>query len=136
MYERMLDKTITPTMADMTAYCADRASLFTALNEWLSAECATTQKIVFPYGKRYGWGVAHHRKNNLICNIFPETNAFCVMLRLTNAQWAEVFEKAQPSMREAIEGRYPCGDGGWVHYRVTGEADFADIQKALALRCA
>ena len=35
MYERMLNKQVKPTVADMTGYCGENAELFTYLNEWL-----------------------------------------------------------------------------------------------------
>ena len=38
--------------------------------------------------------------------------------------------------QECIDNKYPCGDGGWLHYRVTGEAHFCDIQKLLEMKCA
>lgn len=72
MYERMLDKTLTPTLADLTAWCSDNAENLTRLNDWIAANFSLEQKIVFPYGKRYGWGIAHRKKSKLICNVFAE----------------------------------------------------------------
>lgn len=56
MYERMMNKSETPTMEQMTLYCGESAVMFTELNEWLSVEFATVQTVVFPYGNNYGWG--------------------------------------------------------------------------------
>ena len=65
MYERMLNKQVVPTVEEMTAYCGENAELFTQLNKWLSNEFFTEQKIVFPYGNRYGWGIAHRKKQKI-----------------------------------------------------------------------
>ena len=46
MYERMLNKTEEPTIAEMTAYCGENGGFFTSLNEWLSQTFATEQKVV------------------------------------------------------------------------------------------
>ena len=37
MYERMLDKALTPTLADLTAWCGSNAENFTRLNDWIAA---------------------------------------------------------------------------------------------------
>ena len=135
MYERMLNKNETPTMADMTAYCAKTAGLFTALNEWLSAEYGTAQAVVFPYGSRYGWGISHKRKGKLVCNVFPEAGAFSVMLRMSDAQFVSVYDRVGKYAREYIDNKYPCNEGGWIHYRVTDGGQLADIQTMLAVKC-
>ena len=119
MYERMLDKKVTPTIADMTAFCGENAELFTLFNEWLSETYATVQKVVFPYGNHYGWGIAHRNKQKLLCNIFAEDNAFTVMVRLSDKQFEAVYNQVQKYTREYIDHRYPCGDGGWIQYRIT-----------------
>jgi hypothetical protein len=91
MYERMLNKKEVPTIAVMTAYCGENGGVFTSLNEWLSRTFGTEQKIVFPYGSQYGWGIAHKLKQKLMCNIFAENNSFTVMIRLSDKQFQSVY---------------------------------------------
>ena len=136
MYERMLEKHVAPSLADMTAYCGEKAELFAQINEWLSKTYGTEQKIVFPYGNHYGWGVAHRKKNKLICNVFAENNAFTVMVRLSDKQFESAYSQVQPDTREQIDHKYLCGDGGWIHYRVTCSAQYDDIQTLLSAKCA
>lgn len=135
MYERMLNKQEEPTMAQMTAYCGACADLFTWLNEWLSAAFGTAQAVTFPYGNQYGWGIAHRKKKKLICHVFAEENAFTVMMRLSNKQFASVYSQMQAGTREQIDHKYPCGDGGWLHYRVTCKEQLDDIQTLLSVKC-
>lgn len=104
------------------------------MNEWLSANYATLQKIVFPYGNKYGWGIGHYKKNKLICNIFAEDNAFTVMIRLSNQQWDVLYEQVQEDMQKSIEQKYPCNDSSWVHFRIKNEVNYNDIQKVLSVR--
>jgi len=115
MYERMLNKNETPSLEQMTLHCGITAELFTKLNEWLSAEYSTVQTIVFPYGNSYGWGISHKKKGKLVCNVFPESNAFSVMLRMSNEQFASVYEQLDKYAKEYIDNKYPCHDGGWIH---------------------
>lgn len=135
MYERMLDKQIKPEFDDMAAYCGGCRELFIRLNQWLSDVCSTGQEISFPYGNNYGWAVAHRKKKKLICNVFAEHGAFTVMIRLSNAQFHLVYDRVEKKTQECIDSKYPCGDGGWIHYRVVSEADFCDVQTLLEMKC-
>lgn len=134
MYERMLNKQVTPTIEEMTAYCGVCSELFSKLNEWLHDTFETEHKVVFPYGNNYGWGIAHRKKNKLICNVFAEDNAFTVMMRLSDKQYNEVYEQMNKYSKECIENRYPCGDGGWTHYRVINEEHYEDIRTLLEIK--
>lgn len=135
MYERMLNKQVEPSIEEMTAFCGENAERFSSLNEWLESAFHTEQKVVFPYGNHYGWGVAHKIKGKLICNIFAEDNAFTVMMRLSDKQYQSVYEKLHKYTQEVIDNKYPCGDGGWIHYRVTNEEHFEDSKALLTVKC-
>lgn len=91
--------------------------------------------MVFPYGNSYGWGIAHRKKDKLMCNVFAEDNAFTVMVKLSEKQCKIVYEQLQKYTKEQIDNKYPCGDGGWIHYRVTCKEHLKDIQKILSVRC-
>lgn len=134
MYERMLNKQKEPTVDEMTSYCGDNAERFALLNQWLTETYGTLQKVTFPYGNHYGWGIAHRSKNKLICNIFAEDNAFTVMMRLSKVQFDSVYGQVKKYAQEYIDSRYPCGDGGWIQYRVTCAEQFEDIQKLLTFK--
>ena len=135
MYERMLNKQATPTIEEMAKFCGENSERFSLLNEWLASAFNTEQKIVFPYGNKYGWGVAHKKKNKLICNVFAEDNAFTVMMRLSDKQYKTIYIQLQKYTKEYIDNRYPCGDGGWIHYRITCKEHFDDIKTLLSVRC-
>ncbi len=135
MYERMLNKSKVPTIAAMTTYCGETAALFTELNEWLSTEYGTVQTIVFPYGNSYGWGISHKRKGKLVCNVFPENGALTVMLRMSDLQFASVYDQLGDYTKNYIDNKYPCNDGGWIHDCVTDRAQLADVKTLLAVKC-
>ncbi|MCR2048892.1 DUF3788 domain-containing protein [Acetatifactor muris] len=135
MYERMLDKLAKPIIEEMAVFCGENAERFSLLNEWLASVFHTDERIVFPYGNHYGWGVSHKVKNKLICNIFAEDNAFTVMMRLSDRQYQTVYSQLQEYARGLIDNKYSCGDGGWIHYRVTEEEQFDDIKTLLAVKC-
>ena len=135
MYERMLNKQVEPTIAEMTEYCTENAERFSMINDWLTNAYGTEQKVVFPYGNKYGWVIGHYKKKKLMCNIFAESGAFTVMIRLTNAQYEMIYDDAKKYTQGCIDNKYPCGDGGWIHYRVICQEHYEDIQKILEMKC-
>ena len=135
MYERMLNKQVVPTIEEMTEYCAENAERFSMINIWLTNAFNTEQKIVFPYGNKYGWGIGHYKKKKLICNIFAEAGAFTVMMRLSNVQYERVYERLGKYTRDCIDNKYSCGDGGWIHYRVISQEHYEDVKKLLEVKC-
>lgn len=135
MYERMLNKRQEPTIAQMSDYCGACANLFTKLNEWLSKNYKTVQKVTFPYGNHYGWGIAHKKSQKLICNIFAENNAFTVMIRLSSKQFESVYNQLHQYTKDYIDNKYPCGNGGWIQYRITCKEHLDDIQQLLSVKC-
>ena len=119
MYERMLNRNEKPTFTQMMTYCGEMATVFKQLNEWMAAEFSTEETVTFPYGNSYGWCFSHRKKGKLMCNIFPEDNAFTVMLRMDNSQFAAAYDDLCEYARTLIDNKYPCNDGGWIHYRVS-----------------
>ena len=135
MFERMLDKQVTPTIENMIAYCDDKGELFKTLNAYLTEVCKTQQEIRFPYGKHYGWSVTHRKSKKLICDIFPEAGSFTIMLRLTYKQLEMVYNRVSEYTQKYIDNKYPCSDGGWIHYRILYEEHLIDGQELLSIKC-
>lgn len=135
MYERMLNKQIKPNAHDFITYCGQMGTFFQSLNSFLSDQYKTTQEIRFPYGNNYGWCITHRKGKKLICDIFAEADAFTIMLRLSDEQYQETYETLQPNTKQLIDQRYPCGNGGWIHYRVATNEDVSDIETLLSIKC-
>lgn len=134
MHERMLDKQTQPSVADMRAWCGEAGELFAELLAWAAKELGTEQKVTFPYGNHYGWSAAQRRKGKLVCHIFAERDALTVMLRLSDRQYQSVYGALLPCTQELIDHRYPCGDGGWIHARVTSREQLEDVKRLLRLK--
>lgn len=135
MHERMLNKEIKPSIIELGSYIGSKAELFHLLNSFLSDTIKTTQEIRFPYGKQYGWCVTHRKGKKLVCDIFAEAEAFTIMVRLSNQQFDNVYDTLQAETKEIVDNRYPCNNGGWIHYRVLTNEHLKDIQKLLIAKC-
>ena len=119
----------------MTAYCGENGGFFTSLNEWLSRTFATEQKVVFPYGNQYGWGIAHRLKQKLVCNIFAENNGFTVMVRLSDSSMipstASCIHIPGSTLTQSIPAVTAAGFIIELHVRKI----LYDIQKLLTVKC-
>ncbi|WP_028042523.1 DUF3788 family protein [Candidatus Stoquefichus massiliensis] len=135
MYERMLNKQVVPTLEEMVVYCGENGERFSMINDWLTQIFHTQQKIVFPYGNKYGWGIGHYKNKKLVCNIFAESGSFTVMIRLLNKQYTMIYNDLKKYTQEYIDNKYSCGDGGWIHYRITCQDHYEDIKKLLEMKC-
>lgn len=134
MYERMLDKQCKPTYDEFTGYCGACKSLFEKTDDILTNELNAGKVMRFPYGSHYGWGMKYSIKNRHICDIFAEKDAFTVMLRMADSQFKQVYDGLSPDTKKLVDNKYPCGSGGWIHYRVLSEQNFADIIKLLRIK--
>ncbi len=135
MFERMLQKENQPSADELALYCGQNCERFRALNDILSEKFNTMQEIRFPYGKKYGWCITHRKGKKLICDVFAESGAFTVMMRLSDRQYQTVYPQLKDYSKHYIDNRYPCGDGGWIHYRVTNDEHLKDIKLLLNEKC-
>ena len=60
----------------------------------------------------------HRKGTKHICDVFPEKGALVLMLRLSNADFEAVYLSLGDAARRAVDERYPCGEGGWIHLRI------------------
>lgn len=134
MYERMLDKQNQPTYEEFANYCGVCRSLFERADDVLTNELNAEKVMRFPYGNHYGWGMKYSVKSKHICDIFAEKDAFTVMLRMADSQFSKVYDELSAYSKELIDHKYPCGNGGWVHYRVQSEAHLKDILRLLQIK--
>lgn len=134
MYERMLDKLHRPAGEEFFAYCGGCRGLAEKADDYLLSECGCESLLRFPYGNSYGWSIKYFIKSRHICDLFAEKDAFTVMLRLSDAQFAKCYADLSDHAKELIDGKYPCGEGGWIHYRVLTEQQFNDIKMLLQLK--
>ncbi len=134
MYERMLDKSIRPNITNMIDWCGESGTLFTELKQFMTEVKNAQNEIRFPYGNGYGWCVTYRKNKKLLCDVFPECGALNVMLRLSDDSFQKAYSSLTQYTQEQIDARYPCGNGGWIHDRITNKEHLDDIMKLLALK--
>ena len=139
MYERLLDKSVTPDEAVIQEYLGrqshERLDIF---ENRLKAGYQLARELKFPFGNSYGWGYKYSHKRSHLCYAFFEKDAFTVTLQIGDKQ-VPLLESLLPSLlqktRDLWDNRYPCGErGGWVHYRVLADDELTDVVELLAIR--
>ena len=46
----------------------------------------------------------------------------------------EILESLLPKTKEMWRKKYPCGDGGWVNYRVLNNEELTDVLSLIAIK--
>lgn len=138
MYERMLDKEITPSMNDMLDYIGQNGrESFISLLEYFRQNYGISGEVRFPFGNNYGWGLRFKYKNKTLCYVFPENGAFTVFFQIGKKELPKllnVISSLLPATQEYWNNRYPCGDGGWLHYRVFNKEEIEDIKLLIGFK--
>ena len=131
----MLNREQTPSFSDMLKHSGASGALWTEVESFLRDNCDNLQTVVrFPYGGSYGWGVKYSCGARHICDIFAETDAFTVFFRISNKDVDGVKDGLDEYAAKMCGEKYPCGDGGWVHYRVAERKHLAGVIKLLAAK--
>ncbi len=138
MYERMLNKEISPSENEIKEYVGkDIYQLLNYFETKLGTLYDFSKELKFPFGNNYGWGYKYSCKPKHLCYLFFEKQSFTVLLQI-NGKGKEVLENNLANFLtktiELWEERYPCGEGGWVNYRPFSVDEVEDIIKLLQIK--
>ena len=134
MHKRMLDKMNRPSIEEFRSFIGSREDMFENLDDFMGEVQNIQRELRFPYGNHYGWGIKYSVRKKHICDIFAEKDAFTVMMRLSNDQFEGLYSGLSAYTREYIDNKYPCGSGGWIHYRVLEPEHLEDVKKMLGVK--
>ncbi|MCI1953117.1 MAG: DUF3788 domain-containing protein [Clostridiales bacterium] len=139
MYERLLDKNVSPSEDFIKKYLGTESyHNLLELEKYLNAHYDLKKEIKFPFGNRYGWGYKYSHKSSHLCYAFFESGAFTITLQLGDPCVSAV-NKILPTLsakaNELWKNRYHCGkQGGWIHYRVISTDELSDIFSLIAAK--
>jgi Protein of unknown function (DUF3788) len=94
-------------------------------------------ELRFPFGNNYGWGTKYSHKYTQLCYVLFEKGAFTITIQLGKNQLPKLHEKLSafsPKTNELWKNRYPCGEGGWIHYRVLDQEDLNEIKELIIIK--
>lgn len=135
---RLLDKNSEPDFEKIERLLGPDAALrLNKLETFLQSNYDLKRELKFPFGDNYGWGYQYKHKSKLLCYVFFEKDAFTVTISIGKNELQglqNAFSSLLPKTKELWENRYPCGDGGWVHYRVESDQELSDIFKLICIK--
>ena len=138
MYERMLDKLKEPSIAEIHEYIGENSLLLlNTFEETLKQRYELKRDLKFPFGNNYGWGFKYSHKTKHLCYVFFEKDAITIMLQIGGnlvGKIEKVLPECLPKTEDYWNNRYPCGEGGWIHYRVLNGDELNDVIKLLAIK--
>jgi hypothetical protein len=139
MHERMLDKQIIPTEAEIHKFIGTKSVRFIeTIKKSLEKIFELDMKLRFPYGKEYGWSYKVSNKSKHLFDLFFEKGSISIMLQLSKIQTENEIEKYNKLSDEGKvywENRYPCGkNGGWIDYRILNKWQLKDIGIFLSIK--
>lgn len=138
MYERMLNKLKEPSITEIHDVIGDNSILLLNIFEEIMKQRYDLKRdLKFPFGNNYGWGYKYSHKTKHLCYVFFEKDAITIMLQIGGDlvhKLEKVLLECLPKTKSYWDNRYPCGEGGWIHYRVLNGEELNDVIRLLALK--
>lgn len=138
MYERMLNKLNKPSITEIHEYIGENSFLLlNNFEEIMKQRYDLKTELRFPFGNNYGWGYKYSHKTKHLCYFFFEKDAITFMLQIGGdlvQKLEEVLLECLPKTKSYWDNRYPCGEGGWIHYRVFNGEELNDVVRLLNIK--
>ncbi len=141
MHERMMDKSIQPSDADMINTIGQPiANAWSALRGFL-VETYKITPIFNSGGKKYGWNLQHRIGGRPLCEMYPENGSFTALVVLGKSELEQALGRMDTFgavVRQALVETPRFHDGCWMYIRVsdplTCQQDVQDIQQLILIK--
>lgn len=107
------------------------------LDSFFKSHYNIVRELKFPFGNQYGWSYKYSAKSKLLCYVFFEKGTFTVTITIGKNEVLKLTAELPnmlPKTQELWANRYPCGEGGWIHYKVENEKELSDVQKLIYIK--
>ena len=135
-YERMIDKSVEPSYAEMEAWVGGAAPQWRALRARLEGAYEITPEKACG-GPRYGWSVRFRKGGRPLCELYPEREAFTALVVLGAKECAAaepLVDALSPAVRDAYRAAHQFHDGRWIWPRVTTDEDVESVLRLVAVK--
>ena len=136
LHERMTDKQHQPTEKARLKVIGRKSSLWLKLREYVDKHYDFVPETIF-YGEKYGWTVRYRKSGKTLLSIFPEKNAFTVLVVLGKKEVDKVaaeIEHLNTDGRSLFENSEQLRDGRWLWISVKKAADVESIRSLLTAK--
>ena len=135
-YERMIDKSVEPTDAEMEAWVGVALPQWRALRAYLEEAYGIASETACG-GPRYGWSVRYRKGGRPLCELYPEREAFTTLVVLGAKECAAagpLVDGLSPAVRDAYRAAHQFHDGRWSWPRVTTDEDVESVCRLVAVK--
>jgi hypothetical protein len=138
MNERMLDKTHQPTEEEIEQFVGkDAWADLLLIKETLKSLFDLTLELKFPFGNSYGWSYKFSNKKKHLFYLFFERGSLTLTVQIPEPKTErerELIRRLSEKGKKYWDTKYPCGSGGWVHYRFSRADELPDAGLFISLR--
>lgn len=136
--ERFFDKSTTPTSLQIDNLLGrDAVCRLTKFESFLKNNYVIIRELKFPFGNNYGWGYKYTCKSKLLCYVFFEKDSLTVTIIIGKNELKRLYQELDnmlPKTKDLWKNRYPCGNGGWIHYRIENDSELLDAEKLICIK--
>jgi len=138
MFERLLYKEKVPTKKEIQEVLGEtHLDFLNYLESFLNNNYDLKVSLKFPFGNNYGWSYKYSHKSKHLFYLFFEKDAFTIMIQIGKNELKRLydnFDNLLPKTKKLWESKYPCGEGGWLHYRILTKEELADAIKLIEIK--
>lgn len=135
-YQRMIDGNIKPTEDDITKTVGEKSSLWLEIRKYVEENYDFTPELIY-YGQKYGWTLRYRKSGKTLCSLFPEKDAFTILVVLGKKEVEKTFsiiDRLNPEARTLFENAEQKRDGRWLWIRVLINDDVESIKVLLNVK--
>jgi len=136
LYQRMIDVDIKPTEDDITKTVGEKSSFWLGIRKYVEENYDFAPELVY-YGQKYGWTLRYRKSGKTLCSLFPEKDAFTVLVVLGKKEVEKTFsiiDRLNPEVRTLFENAEQKRDGRWLWIRVLINDDVESIKVLLNVK--
>ena len=136
LYQRMIDGNIRPTEDDMTKTIGGKSSLWLEIRKYIEEYYDFIAELIY-YGQKYGWTLRYRKSGKTLCSLFPEKDAFTVLVVLGRKEVEKTFsirDMLNVEVRTLFENAEQKRDGRWLWIRVLINEDVESIKVLLNVK--
>ena len=136
VYKRFLDKSTRPGEDEILRALGLAAPIWLDICKYIRSHYAEVPEMIF-FTKNYGWSVRYRKSKKTLCYLFPERNAFSVLIVLGSKEAVraeDMAHKMNEAVRRVLEDTEQLHDGRWLWIRVTEASDCASLKVLLSAK--
>lgn len=134
--KRLFDKSVVPTEKTIASLLAHNYPVFEEVSKYI----LSIDKILVEtkyFSKNYGWSRRFYKGSKTICYLFPETEAFSVLVVFGQKE-VELIEKNKNSISKNIYDTIiqteHFHDGRWVWLHIFDDSDMQSLFKVIDIK--